>query len=168
MHCETIEKDPAIFSLSLKDQMQRLVVTPLSAVKPRQPMAFLVDGIDECGPNGEAQEHLLNVIGDAVAELQSIPIIFLIASRSEFEIREAFDQEPLSSLTQRFSLDSRYKPEDDIRFYLKEKLSEVQQKQRKLGTKFPSPWPSETDINTLVRKSSGQFIFAATVVKYID
>ena len=33
---------------------------------------------------------------------------------------------------------------------------------------IPSAWPTINVISTLVRKSSGQFIFAATVVKYIS
>jgi hypothetical protein len=31
---------------------------------------------------------------------------------------------------------------------------------------MPFDWPLEEDIDTLVRKSSGQFIYAATVIKF--
>ena len=33
---------------------------------------------------------------------------------------------------------------------------------------IPSRWPTKDVLSTLVRKSSGQFIFAATVVKHIS
>ena len=31
----------------------------------------------------------------------------------------------------------------------------------------PTTWPSHADISTLVEQSSGQFIYAATVVKFV-
>ena len=33
---------------------------------------------------------------------------------------------------------------------------------------IPNDWPSRDDLNTLVRNSSGQFIYAATVIRFID
>jgi hypothetical protein len=36
------------------------------------------------------------------------------------------------------------------------------------GADSPSGWPSDKDIRRLVKKSSGQFIYASTVIKYVE
>ncbi|KAF9259867.1 kinase-like protein [Marasmius fiardii PR-910] len=33
---------------------------------------------------------------------------------------------------------------------------------------FPNPWPTQADLETLVDRSSGQFIYPATILKFID
>ncbi|KAF8168903.1 hypothetical protein BJ912DRAFT_913138 [Pholiota molesta] len=163
-----IERDPTIFSRALATQMQVLIVEPLKALPPlSQPIFVILDGLDEAGPTSQDQANLLNVIGTATSELQHLPLIFLVASRPEYEIREAFNGQ-LSPLTQSLVLDDTYKPDDDIRLYLTSTFEEIRGKQVKLGTELPSPWPSESDVDRLVSKASGQFIFAATVLKFID
>jgi hypothetical protein len=37
-----------------------------------------------------------------------------------------------------------------------------------VGTTLPRPWPSVANINRLVEKSSGQFIYASTVVEFVE
>ncbi|KAF9482897.1 hypothetical protein BDN70DRAFT_381121 [Pholiota conissans] len=168
-----IEKDLAIFSRSLEVQMRVLVIEPLTFAhvrmdRPTSPMAILVDGVDECGPNGDAQIRLLSALGAAADELQHIPIIFLVASRPEFEIRLAFNQEPLRSLMRGIFLDKNYQSNNDIHVYLTSKFQEIRQYQLALGIQVPPPWPTASDMTRLVNKSSGHFLFAATVVKFVN
>jgi hypothetical protein len=167
-----IEEVPTIFHLSLAAQMQMLVINPIKAAQPTprtQTTRFVVmDGIDECGPDGKEQAKLIAILGTAIHELEHLPLIFLIASRSEYEIRQAFTKSPLTTLTKRMSLGDNYKPDDDIRVYLKSMFQKIRENQLEIGNRFPSQWPTKDDIDHLVQKSSGQFIFAATVVKFID
>lgn len=166
-----VERDPTIFSRALSVQMQALVVTPLTSIPiplPNLPRVAIVDGVDECGPDGNSQAKLLAVLGAAAAELQHVPIIFLIASQPEYEIRQAFNQEPLSPLMRGLFLDNDFQADNDIRLYLNSKFQDVRQNQMALGTALNSTWPTTGDIAQLVKKSSGQFIFAATVMKFID
>ncbi|KAF8172431.1 hypothetical protein BJ912DRAFT_101789 [Pholiota molesta] len=165
-----IEWDPTIFSRALVTQMRVLVVEPLKALSPSpQPIFVILDGLDEAGPTPEAQANLLNVIGKATEELRHIPLIFLIASRPEYEIREAFNGH-LSPLMKSLVLDYNYKPDDDIRLYFSSTFAEIRDKHIRSGTRLrlPSPWPSEREVDRLVSKASGQFIFAATVLKFVD
>jgi hypothetical protein len=165
-----IERDPTIFSRTLSVQMQALVTGPLAPFTGpiRQgPLVVVVDGVDEAGPNGGAQAELLNVLGAAVLELRHIPIILLIGSRPESDIRLAFNMNSLRSLMQSLVLDDNYKPNTDIRRYLKSKFQEIRKNQLALGTPLPSPWPMQRDVDRLVEKSSGQFIFASTVIKFM-
>lgn len=165
-----VEDDPTIFSRSLSAQMRTLVVAPVKSVRllSSTPRAVVMDGIDECGPDGRSQAELLSVLGAATVELQHVPIIFLVASRPEYDIRLTFNQEPLRSLTTGLFLDNDYQADADIRHYLVSKFQEVRQKQLALGNNLLLPWPIEREIDHLVKKSSGQFIFAATVMKFID
>jgi hypothetical protein len=165
-----IEQDPAIFSRSLSTQMRVLVIDPLKRVAPSLStvMFAIVDGVDECGPDVRSQSELLYMLASLVSELQHLPLIFLIASRPEYEIREAFDENLLNSLTKLLVLDNNYKPDGDIKLYFDSTFCDIYKKHCRLGRRLPSPWPAARDVLSLVSKASGQFIFAATVTKYID
>jgi hypothetical protein len=168
-----IEEDPTIFHRSLSTQMQVLVINPIKAAQPTlqtQTMRFVVmDGIDECGPDGQAQAELIAVLGTAVHELEHLPLIFLIASRPEYEIRWAVNKAPLTALTKGMPLDDNYKPDDDIKVYLNSMFHKIRENQLEIGNYLPATqWPLEADVDHLVQKSSGHFLFAATVVKFID
>lgn len=164
-----IEQDPTIFYRTLATQIQVLVVKPLQSVPVSlKPVFVILDGVDECGPNAQSHTDLLNVLSTAVSKLHHIPLIFLVASRPEYEIREAFNGDILSSYTQSLVLDDNYKPHKDIKLYFDSKFQEICNKYLRQGSRIPFPWPADGDIDRLVSKASGQFIFAATVIKFID
>jgi hypothetical protein len=73
---------------------------------------------------------------------------------------------PWVLLTVRLALDDKYLPDEDIRTFLVSKFQDIK-KRHPSGTSLPS-WPPENDIERLVQKSSGQFIYASTVIKFID
>jgi hypothetical protein len=50
--------------------------------------------------------------------------------------------------------------------YLTEKLTAIAK--RRSGLDLPEVWPSDEDIAVLAQKSSGLFIFASTVVRFIE
>ena len=66
----------------------------------------------------------------------------------------------------RIALDTEYGSYDDIEHYIRDEISEIRNT-HPLRSTLPSSWPSNDHIRTLVLKSSGQFIYAATSVKYI-
>jgi nucleoside-triphosphatase THEP1 len=166
-----VEQDPLVFSRTLLSQMQALVIKPLNdaagaltQTAVAQPGLVIIDGLDEA--RGEtAQKELLQALSTSIQQLH-IPLIFLVASRPEHIIRQTFNSEPLQSLMQGLPLDKHYKPDDDIRVFLSAKFSEVRT-QHPSGNALPVLWPSQEDIDYLVRKASGQFIYASTVMKYI-
>ena len=97
----------------------------------------------------------------------SIPFSFILASRPEQHIREAFDAKLLSSLTTRLVLDDKYLPDFDIRMFLQSKFEDIKNRHPS-HAHLPSSWPSDEDVERLVQKSSGQFIYASTVIKFIE
>ncbi len=114
-----IEEDPMIFARSLSAQMRVLVIEPLKLAAPSLPVPLvaIVDGVDECGPDGKSQSDLLSQLRAVASELQDVPLIFFVASRPEYEIREAFNGNWLSSLTKVLVLDNSYNPDADIKQY---------------------------------------------------
>jgi len=132
-----------------------------------RPRLIILDGLDECGTTS-AQTHILNALSLAVKHLH-IPLCFLIASRPEQQIRQVFNDQNhgLGSLSFSIALDDAYQPDDDIRVFLQSTFDEIKQNHPSKAH-FPMSWPSSEDIERLVKKSSGQFIFASTVAKYVD
>ena len=169
---EAATRDPLIFMKSLSSQIRHLIVHPLKKMlaSPHTssfPMLIVIDGLDECSPV-ESQTNILTVIYTAFGQ-NSFPFRVLISSRAEPSIRDLFDSE-LADLTHQISLDDKYEPDRDIALYLRSKFSDVFRKHRRNRgmSSLHLPWPSEEVIQTLVKKASGQFIYAATVIRYVD
>jgi len=172
---EALEADPTLFSRSIEAQVHALIVKPLNAVANNKTLArillsrprlIILDGLDECHTTS-VQTQILNALSTAVKYFH-IPLCFLIASRPEHDIRQAFnDQNSLGSLSFSVVLDDTYKPDDDIRIFLQSTFDEIK-RQHPSRAYLPASWPSLEDIRWLVKKSSGQFIFASTVAKYVN
>jgi hypothetical protein len=164
-------KDPLIFTQSSSSQIRHLIVDPLKQMLARPhnpfPRLIVIDGLDECSPQ-ESQTNVLTAIHTAFKQ-DSFPFRVLICSRAEPNIRDMFESE-LADSTHQISLDDKYEPDIDIALYLRSKFSEIVRKHRRnRGIRsLPLPWPSEKTIQTLVSKASGQFIYAATVIRYVD
>jgi hypothetical protein len=172
---EALDENPALFSRSIEAQVHELIVKPLNAVANDEtlspillsrPRLIIVDGLDECRTTS-AQIQILNALSTAVKHLQ-IPLCFLIASRPEHDIRQAFnDHNGLGSISFSVALDDTYQPDRDIEIFLQSTFDEIKRRHPS-RTYLPTSWPSLEDIRWLVKKSSGQFIFASTVAKYVN
>jgi len=172
---EALEQDPALFSCSIQAQIQALIIKPLNAAANDETLAptllsrprlIILDGLDECRTTS-AQTDILIALSTAVKHLR-IPLCFLIASRPEHDIRQLFnDQNGLGSLSFSIVLDDTYRPDRDIEIFLESTFDEIK-RNHPSRAQLPMSWPSSEDIQGLVRKSSGQFIFASTVAKYIN
>ena len=64
-------------------------------------------------------------------------------------------------------MDDKYQPDVDIRVFLQSKFMDIKNRHPSRAH-LPSPWPSDEEVERLVQKSSGQFIYASTVIKFID
>jgi len=172
---DALYNNPSMLTRSLEAQMDALIVKPLAAAASSstsgidfmnaRPKVIVIDGLDECG-DPESQKYILKLLMNSVSN-HSIPFAFIIASRPEQHIREAFNGKLLSSLTTRLALDDKYRPDDDIRTFLQSKFRDIKDRHPSC-TNLPPSWPSDADVERLVQKSSGQFIYASTVIKFID
>ncbi|KDR74795.1 hypothetical protein GALMADRAFT_30904, partial [Galerina marginata CBS 339.88] len=167
----TIEHDPLIFTRSLDSQILSLIIEPLqeritsgyfNTVTPAR--IVVIDGLDEC-EDRKSQVKILEAISKSLQQ-HYLPLIFLITSRPEPDIRGAFGFGYLSQVSTRNPLDDNYLPSEDIRLFLRDKFSEIRNS-HPFHAQIPATWPSEGTLRTLVDKSSGQFIYASTVVKFV-
>ncbi|KAJ7440603.1 hypothetical protein FB451DRAFT_1191514 [Mycena latifolia] len=149
----TIENDPTIVDRSLSTQLQELILDPLS---------IIIDGLDEC--DGEdVQQAILWAIGSALCQ-EGLPILFLLASRPEAHIRETFAEPLLAGHHRPLNIEQSF---EDVRKYLQVEFDRISH-QHQTMTAVPSPWPEAEIVQQIVRNSSGYFIYASTVVKFID
>lgn len=170
--CESIERDPTIFSQNLSSQMNTLILQPLAKLElmqnysdPGQASLIVIDGLDEC-EGREKQAYILSTLSNSILHLR-YPLLFFIASRQECDIKDAFNSQPLSALSRRFALDVDYRADDDIQTYLSHKFGEII-KTHPMAPYIPNDWPSTSAVNHIIQKSSGQFVYAATVVRFVQ
>ncbi|PPQ86919.1 hypothetical protein CVT25_009805 [Psilocybe cyanescens] len=168
-----INHDPLIFSRSLSLQLDSLILDPLNQLvasshgSPSQekpyPFLVIIDGLDECG-KPESQRYILSSIYSALQK-SAAQLIFIIASRPEQVIRDTFNGD-LNLYTRSLVLNHKYLPDNDIRLFLESNFLEIRQK-HPLAKYLPSDWPSSSDMDYLVSKASGQFVYASTVAKFV-
>ncbi|KAF8799377.1 hypothetical protein BYT27DRAFT_6862444 [Phlegmacium glaucopus] len=171
-----IERDPLIFDRSLEAQFEALILKPLSALPSKHnhsskeskiyPRFIIIDGLDECNNDHNSHCSILSTLSSSLQQ-SSLPLIFLVASRPEQDIRSMFNQESMDPMTRRLVLDDHYKPDEDIRLFLISKFEDIKAKHL-LALHLPPSWPSVLEVEDLVQKSSGQFIYASTVMKFVE
>ncbi|RXW23582.1 hypothetical protein EST38_g2265 [Candolleomyces aberdarensis] len=170
-----VTKDPLIFKKSLKTQMKTLVISPFEnlsrAISKAElaalPYAILIDGLDEC-TDEQRQAELLATIDDCFLQKDALPFRIFISSRPEWAIRSALEVTGyLHYKTYHIQLSDQYDASGDIRRSLSRRLRELGRRSGDPRAQSPS-WPSEEDIETLVANASGQFIYAATVIKFVS
>jgi len=167
-----IEDDPLIFTRSMDYQFNTLIAIPLHNLlqsgklpKSQSRRIIVIDGLDEClDRNG--QQEILTTISSAVRRL-TLPVMFLIASRPEHEIKAVFNSKKMSGIHTRINLDDDYEADHDIALFLRHHFDELKEN-HPFRRYLPESWPETEVIDELVKKSSGQFIYAATVVRYVQ
>ena len=171
---KALQDDPLLLSRSLDVQAQSLITKPLNdlltsssenGIQNPRPRLIIVDGLDECGQD-KNQRYVLDVLSTVTRGL-TYPLLFLVASRPEQVIRESFSNESMCLITTRLALDDTYQPKTDIERFFQSKFHDIIMNHPS-GVDIPSGWPSDADIWRLAEKSSGQFIYASTVVKFVE
>ncbi|KAF8811733.1 hypothetical protein BYT27DRAFT_7221352 [Phlegmacium glaucopus] len=139
--------DPVVFDKSLDTQIEMLIIRPLENACAKWPRLIVIDGLDEChGPL--IQSFIIRVLSTALLRIP-VPLILLIASRPEPHIQNAFNILNKDHASRHIVLDDLYEPDPDINIFLLSRFEKIKE-------------------NHPLAKSSGQFIHASTVMKYLD
>ncbi|KAJ3506564.1 hypothetical protein NMY22_g17204 [Coprinellus aureogranulatus] len=175
----SVVQRPSVFNKHVKGQLDSLILKPMRNLC-RQGTSFpsgtviIIDGVDEIEAghsrvmmhaearveNEKEQEEVLGALLQASNDI-GFPFRFFVVSRPERVIQEFFALKA-DRITHKLFLDNKYDPESDITLYFTAKFAEIR---RRYG--LPSSWPSKEDLQTLVETASGQFIYAATVIRFL-
>jgi len=165
-----VDYNPFIFEQSVDVQLSKLIIEPLEnlftagIIFDISPLVIIIDGLDEC-QGGDVQSGIVKSLVAAFRR-SSLRIRILIASRPEVHLQSTFNPNSIRPHLSRLALSDEFSPEEDIYRFLEDSFNKIR-REHPLASYIPSPWPSAEVLRELTRKSSGQFIFASTTVKYI-
>uniref|UniRef100_A0A0W0FWB0 NACHT domain-containing protein n=1 Tax=Moniliophthora roreri TaxID=221103 RepID=A0A0W0FWB0_MONRR len=164
---DALRKDSSIPDLTPKEQLERLIVEPMMSLGepsgcPQR--IILIEALDEC-------DDYLSVLESLTLILTLRPHLFklIITSRPESEIQELFSQTMLSGVVQSLSL-GQFDARSDIRLYLKKSFNSIRMRsRRRMGSvRASDQWPPRDVIDRLVDESAGLFIYASSIVDFVD
>jgi hypothetical protein len=158
-----IQEDRTIIYKSAETQLLHLIIKPLhdTVAKP-SPRILVIDALDECDGD-EDQCLILKLIGRLVDD-EDCNVRCLLTSRPEPQIMAAIAS--LQTTVTHITLnEATWDANEDIRTYLRSRFDEIS---TRLPPSIPRPWPSDNIIEKLVKKAGGIFIYASTVLRYIE
>ncbi|KAJ3529510.1 hypothetical protein NMY22_g8970 [Coprinellus aureogranulatus] len=175
-----IERDNSIFRKRLRDQCKTLLLKPFhdfreSLDSSPLPQVIILDGIDEIEGQGlrtlerhlarEASERdqidVLSMLLQAARD-PKFPFRILVVSRPERVIQDFFTTRA-NHITRELCLDEKYDADSDIALFLRVKLSEIRRRYR-----LPTSWANDSVVEQLVENASGQFVYADTVIRFLE
>jgi len=164
-----IENDPLILTRTIREQFSVLLVGPLSAAFSNEPVlapnVIVIDGLDECISHTSQLEILDSMI--YVSNLSHVPVRFLVCCRPESQIVNFFSSPHAQDVLFKIFLGDEYSPYQDIMLYLSDRFKAIKEGHI-FKASIPATWPGENHMYQLVHNSSGQFIYAATAVRYVE
>ncbi|KAF9541766.1 hypothetical protein CPC08DRAFT_730751, partial [Agrocybe pediades] len=88
--------------------------------------------------------------------------------RPESHLNSAFSLSRMAPILHCIFLDDEnYSSREDIQVYLEDMFQQIKE-EHVFKHALPDPWPTPGMVYDLVEKSSGQFIYATTVIKYVN
>ncbi|KAJ7231413.1 hypothetical protein B0H12DRAFT_1146650 [Mycena haematopus] len=161
-----IQSNASILSHSLEVQIQKLIVEPFNMIRhPPIPTLIIIDALDAC-EGAEMQHRILTLIAQLIV-VHRLPLCFFITSRLHPHLQATFDTPVYRKLSNRIPLDV-FVSDTDVRTFLRTEFAAIRQYHQHAMVGIPDPWPSEDVIELIVQKSGGQFLYPATVLRYVD
>ncbi|KAJ7909486.1 hypothetical protein B0H13DRAFT_1472242, partial [Mycena leptocephala] len=161
----SIEEDSTVIGRHMDVQLHKLIIGPsqwLTDTAHPSPI-LVIDGLDEC-VNESAQMEILRLLRNTARD-HPRQFKVLISSRPEPQIREMFEEPSFSGLYDPTNVEQSFV---DVQQYLCEEFSRIHREHWGTMGLIPTPWPSPEIVTKLAEKSSGYFIYASTVIKFID
>jgi hypothetical protein len=165
--CAVVERHTDIADHgSVREQARLLLVEALGALPSFIPRVLIVlDALDECDKVASVEGgELLPALFSCLGAL-SITAKILVTSRDETSIQKMFAAEQASHPVQTLALHTDIEAhvvDADISLYLADELARIGKEAGDMS------WPPLHAIAQLVRRAGTLFVYAATVVKYID
>ncbi|KAH7914877.1 hypothetical protein BJ138DRAFT_999002 [Hygrophoropsis aurantiaca] len=163
---EILDEDFTTPTKVLREQMQKLLLEPLKTTNAKftAPVLMVVDSLDECD-NEKLVAELISLLTQLTRGCP-FALRILVTSRAESHIRAKFREQDILALTYSLELQT-FDSEEDIRSFLRHAFGVVLDENQVIMADEPRPWPKDLELESIVKKASGLFIFAITVVKYV-
>ncbi|KAJ7583828.1 hypothetical protein C8J56DRAFT_193398 [Mycena floridula] len=159
---EALETNAGLFHQRLEDQLTSIagiIIPILSARPPALPVVVVIDGLDEYNQaEGKIHlEYLVQILIDMMVKQLHFRILF--TSRPEADIAEMF--ELVSSMSHMALQD--FPAIQDVENYLLPQFHIIAER-RNLG----ADWPGPGVVTLLAEKSEGIFVYASTLIRFVD
>ncbi|KXN83482.1 hypothetical protein AN958_01379 [Leucoagaricus sp. SymC.cos] len=167
---DILTKDPKAVEKSMQEQFRRFIVVPFAEQHLFQgthlPVLIILDGLDEV-EGEEPQRALVSLITHFSLKYPGTPLVWVITSRPEPHIMNAFSHSEIRSSywTIEIVIDSD-KGRADVEKFLRDRFEEVRSRYASM-LRSNTLWPSEVDFLKVADASSGHFVFAEVVSRFI-
>lgn len=157
-----LEMNPDAAFSSLKDQLDKLIVEPLSHVErdPKRVVLIVFDAFDECEANGARQ--ILQLLINAIPRLPFY-LKILVTSRPEPHIQSVLLPSNNLHITALHDIEASIVA-SDIHLYLRHRLRNLP---KELGIDLTEDWITDDEIDLLADKAGNLFIHAATSIRFL-
>jgi len=171
---KVLNSEPGITRQSLRRQFNQLIVGPILAAKAsvfaaltrKKTMVIVIDALDECDDK-DLMAEFIEIIIDAFQEHHRLPFRIFITSRVEEHVRRKLETSAARSVIHYLALHT-FDASIDILTFFQSRFSIIYEEKRPLMRNISLPWPSKSDLDTLVKNSNGLFVFAVTLIDFID
>src|ERR1700733_13925967 len=155
-----IRANPNVQDDSLPVQLEKLLLR--SFKKTGLSATIVVDALDEC----EDKEPVSEFLSALAVHVNNMPTVrFFITGRPEDRIRSGFKLPSLRTKELPLHDVDSATVDSDIKSFVTFRLDEIATKRRQA---ISGQWPSDRDIATILTKTSGLFIIASVILRFID
>jgi hypothetical protein len=166
--CGAISADRDVGERYVAMQAKTLLVDALGSSHQPLPLPLLIvlDALDECDKENEREGgDLIPILLHSLEQLPFIIKIF-VTSRPEPSIKNMFSRADITNSTVGLALHRDIEQSivrEDIGRYLRHEFDKLAHERF-----VPPPFPSETDLQTLVDRAGNLFIYVRTIVMYVS
>lgn len=158
--------NPRISHLALYNQWEKLIIEPLGLLESncdQSPLLIIVDALDECDDEKEIA-ILVECFANTIASVKNIPLRIFVTSRPDRQINIVFGDISFK-IRRYFALHSIEQTivDGDLKIYYQHQLMQLSQRHS-----WNESVISDEVIQSLVQKSHGLFIYAATACRFIN
>jgi hypothetical protein len=168
-----LSHEPTILESPLRHQFQKLVLEPILAAQkpilailPKKPLLIVIDALDECDDKSLMAEFI-GIVIDECRMGRRLPLRFFFTSRIEEHIQKKLETSSAQSAMYPLALQD-FDAAIDIRRFYRFQFNTIYEENSRLMRSIPQPWPSEAELDELVNVAAGSFIFAVTLIRFIN